>query len=264
MKEPVRVYGHLGELLQGRMGQGGPVALITLPSPALFLELLSADTAEHFLSTEQVKAVQQHCGRTEPAPFRLRTAMPIGAGAGASTAALLAIYRAFSPAPSLDDFSRMALALEGASDPLHVPEPERVLWASREGRVLAHLPPLPGLRIVGGFDGPGERTDPQDMNFPDIADLVAAWPAACESAAKIGDLVTRCSQRSMALRNRPGFESLSAIAERYGALGVSIAHTGSARGFLMRPEEDPAPLMAELTAVNFTYVHSFLIGDHHA
>lgn len=246
------------------MGPGGPVALVTLPSPLLFLELLRAEVSEHFLPTDLIIAALKHCGRTEPAPFRLHTAMPIGAGAGASTAALLAVYRAFSPVPDPEDFSRLALALEGASDPLHLPEPERVLWASREGRVLAHLPPLPRMRIVGGFDGPGEPTDPQDMNFPDIADLAAAWPAACENAAQIGALVTCCSQRSMALRGRPGFDRLCAIAERHGALGVSIAHTGSARGFLMPPKADPAPLLAELTAVNFTYVHSFLIGDHHA
>ncbi|RRH72050.1 propanediol utilization protein [Falsigemmobacter faecalis] len=264
MNATVRVYGHLGELLQGRVGSDGSLALITLPSPDLYLELQPAPAPEHFLPTEFITAALQHCGRTEAEPFRLRTAMPIGAGAGASTAALLAIYRAFSPKQTFEDFSALALALEGASDPLHLPAPERVLWASREGRVLAHLPPLPGLRIVGGFEGPGERTDPLDLNFPDIADLIAAWPAACQSAAQIGALVTRCSQRSMALRGKYGFERLYAIAERHGALGVSIAHTGSARGFLMLPEVDPTPLLQELTAVNFTYVHSFLIGEHHA
>ena len=28
----VTVHGHFGELLQGRLGPGGPVALVTLPS----------------------------------------------------------------------------------------------------------------------------------------------------------------------------------------------------------------------------------------
>ena len=35
MPVSVRVPGHFGELLQGRIGSDGPVALVTLPCPAL-------------------------------------------------------------------------------------------------------------------------------------------------------------------------------------------------------------------------------------
>jgi len=35
MTRSVRISGHFGELLQGRLGPQGPVALITLPCPVL-------------------------------------------------------------------------------------------------------------------------------------------------------------------------------------------------------------------------------------
>ena len=46
------------------------------------------------------------------------------------------------------------------------PEPARLLWAPREARALGALPPLPPLEIVGGFFGPGRRTDPATTTSP--------------------------------------------------------------------------------------------------
>ena len=71
------------------------------------------------------------------------------------------------------DLARACVAVEGASDPLMFPAPERLLWASRRAEVLETLPPLPSFDVLGGFFGPNRRTDPRDANFPDISDLMA-------------------------------------------------------------------------------------------
>src|SRR5690606_1232547 len=114
----------------------------------------------------------------------MRAAMPLGGGAGASAAALVALARLAAPDSRPDDVARACVAAEGASDPLMYAAPERMLWASRTGRKVAGLPALPAMEIVGGFFGPPRRTEAADQAFPDIADLVGGWTAA----AQAGDL----------------------------------------------------------------------------
>src|SRR3989338_2044615 len=115
-------------------------------------------------------------------------------------AALLSLGGMTDPA----ELAAACHALEGATDPLMFPDPARLLWASRQGRVLAQLPPLPRFDIIGGFFGPPRRTDPADLHFSDISDLVAAWPAACASLPAIAQLASESARRCLALRGPPG------------------------------------------------------------
>ena len=101
MSGEARVAGHFGEWLQGRLGPGGPVVLVTLPCPALAVTVrwepattlsiggpsacvLPAETARRLLD-----ALGLAGGRVTVAAD-----MPAGGGAGASTAALVALARA--------------------------------------------------------------------------------------------------------------------------------------------------------------------------
>jgi uncharacterized protein involved in propanediol utilization len=269
----VSVAGHFGELLQGRLGASGPLALITLPCPALLAHATAAGTADsrtprHFTLHQQGACALTH---TEAARFlraldlplqgrfTLRLDMPPGGGAGASTAARVALARAAGEY----DPARIAHACritEGASDPLMLPRPERLLWASREGRILAALPPLPRLQVLGGFFGPGQRTDPLDLNFPDISDLVARWPAACAAgAAAVAGLASLSATRTLAQRG-PHPDPTAALAARHGALGWAIAHTGAARALLFAPGMIPEGATADLRRAGFSRITAFRIG----
>lgn len=242
------ISGHFGELIQGRFHSGGPVALVTLPAPDLRVTARLAARgpfalrwlgAERPIAFRQIAALfRQLTGGAPRGRLTLRSGMPAGGGAGSSTAALVAVATAIAQTAGRPaDPNRLAelcLALEGASDPLMHAAAGRLLWAPRQARILAELPPPPALDIVGGFFGPGQRTDPGDERFADIADLVAAWGPIADrgDAAALAGLATESARRNAAVRGGPDPSPLLALAARFGALGIVAAHTGSARGLI--------------------------------
>lgn len=258
-----RVYGHFGELLQGRIGPFGPVALVTLPCSALWAEAHLAQSRSFAIYAPQkavsrpvLRGLLDSLGLPLQGRFALTLSMPLGGGAGASTAALLALALA-GGARRDAALEAAVLAVEGASDPLLRPAPERVLWASRHGVALADLPPLPRFEVLGGFFGPGQRTDPQDHDFPDISDLVAAWPGP--DLATMADLASQSARRTLALRG-PSHDPTEALARRHGALGFCIAHTGAARGLIFAPRSVPQGAVADLRAAGFSRITQFGCG----
>jgi len=260
------VAGHFGELLQGRLGEGGPLALVTLPAPRLRVAAriapgpfaLHCAGGERPLSAGAAAAMLRAvAGDAARGRILIRAGMPAGAGAGSSTAALLAVAAAAARStgrapPGPERLARLCLALEGATDPLMHAEPARLLWAPRSARALAALPALPPLEVVGGFLGPGRRTDPADLDFADVSDLVADWaPAAARGdLPRLAALATASAERNARRRGGPPLEPLLALAARVGALGVVAAHTGSARGLILAPGRgDPAAAAAGLRAL---------------
>lgn len=268
-----RAPGHFGEFLQGRLGPSGPVVLVTLPCPALGAEAAFRPGGPFAL----------HAGAASPLPplraarlaavllgaaqgrLRLRARAPAGGGAGASTAALLAAARAMLAAaaraePPPERLEALLLRLEGAVDPLARAAPAALLWAPREARALAGLPPPPSFTVVGGFAGPGLRTDPADRRFPDIADLLADWApaAAAGDRARLAALATASTRRTRALRGGRDLAALEALAAETGALGLVSAHTGSARGLLFAPGAgDPGAAAAGLRALGLSRILRF-------
>lgn len=258
-----RIFGHFGELMQGRIGPSGPVGLITLPCPVLWADAVRVPSSgfslhQNLLIVTRAKlhALLKSLKLLQSGKFRVTLTMPAGAGAGASTAALMALLLA---AGACDRRAIIAavLAEEGASDPLLFDAPERLLWASRQGKVLARLPTLPRFEVIGGFWGPGQRTDPNDNNFPDISDLLAQWPGA--DLAKMAHLASLSALRTLALRG-PQNDPTEVLARNLGALGFNIAHTGTARGLIFAPGKVPETAATALRAVGFSRITQFRSG----
>ena len=238
-----RVTGHFGEWLQGRFGPDGEVALVTLPCPVLGVEVrvedgpLGFDTDVPVMGQDGLVRFLEALGVPARGRFALRTEMIPGAGAGASTATLVALARAIlGPQATEERMAAACLTCEGASDPLMLACPERHLWASRRAQVLQSTGRLPEAEIVGGLWGDPQRTDPTDVDFPDITDLFSDWVAAVEA----GDLAAMAalastSARRTTERRGPAGDPSAQIAERLGALGVARAHTGSARAMIFAP-----------------------------
>lgn len=266
---PVRIAGHFGEFLQGRLGASGPVALVTLPCPALALEawhrpgrgLRIHGSGQSLVTPERARRFLDRLGLGLSGAVRLRAAMPAGGGAGASTATLVALARLAGSSDGPDALARACVASEGASDPLMFPGAERLLWASREARVLRRLPALPRLDVIGGFFGPARRTDPLDTNFPDIDDLIAPWIAAARrrQAAALAELAGVSAARTLALRGPEG-DPTEALARELGAAGLAIGHTGSARGLLFVPGGIPDRAAQALHAAGMTGIVRFRVG----
>ena len=106
---------------------------------------------------------------------------------------------------------------------------------------------------MGGFSGPIRRTEAADLHFPDISDLIPRWILAARSqdVAQLAKLSTISAQRTLDLRG-PADDPILGLAQRLGALGVVIAHTGSARGLIFARGQIPANGRAALIAAGLT------------
>lgn len=265
----IRVAGHFGELMQGRVGPLGPVALITLPCPALTVVarlqlgaglaiddgdqgLLSLDRAQSFLKTLDLSLSGQ---------VDLHAEMPVGGGAGASTAALVALARLAGYCGRADVLAAACIASEGASDPLMFARPEQQLWASRVGQTLADLPPLPRFEVIGGFYGRPHRTDANDSAFPDITSLIPQWVAAAQARdlPTLAVLASQSANRTLRMRQSQ-MDPTAALANQLGALGHVIAHTGSARGLIFLPGAVPARAKTVLRDSGLRGIVQFIAG----
>ena len=254
---PLRVAGHFGELMQGRLGVGGPLALISLPCPVLSVSVGGRDAG--LLGPRRVQALCAALGLAVPGVLpALSASMPPGGGAGSSTAALVALARWLGFDGPPEALARACVQAEGASDPLMLPRPERLLFAPREGRVIEALPPLPRFEVLGGFLGEGQRTRADDQDFPDIADLVARWRLGPDLPT-MAALASESAARTLALRG-PAGDPTAALADTLGAAGWIIAHTGSARGLIFAPGAVPAGAEGSLRAAGFTRVLRFTGG----
>lgn len=256
----LRVAGHFGELVQGRIGPQGPLALISLPCPALWVEC-SPDGPEHetLIGPNRFAALCRALNVPIPGKRPTLTAtMPPGGGAGSSTAGLVALARSMGFSGTPRELARICAQIEGASDPLMFANAERLLFAPREGRVLETLPALPRFEVVGGFFGPVQRTDPVDLAFPDIADLLTTWRNIMDLPT-MAALASTSAQRTLALRGPRG-DPTERLALDLGALGWMIAHTGNARGLIFRPGAVPGATKDRLRDAGFDGVLTFSAG----
>lgn len=251
----IRVAGHFGEWLQGRLGPEGPLVLVTVACPALGVRVCEAGGS--LLPGPVRERFAAALGRPLSAA-RLSADMPPGGGAGASTAALLALARASGVAMPPARLARACLAAEGATDPLMHDAPDALLWAPREARALSGLPPMPPCEIVGGFRGAPVATDPADLGFPDVADLVRPWRQERGLAAR-ARLAAESARRTDCLRG-PADDPMAELARELGALGRVRAHTGSARGLVFAPGTVPDGAEAALAEAGLTGLLRFRTG----
>lgn len=248
----MRVAGHFGEWLQGLVE--GEVALVTLPCPALAAHVtrIAEGAALSAPGVPNPQRLLRALGLPVEGRYEIRLDMPPGGGAGASTAALVALARAAGARADPETLAAACLAAEGAVDPLMRPAPDTCLWAPRAARALRALPPPPPAEVVGGFLGRGERTDPGDRAFADMSGLIEPWIEACAA----GDL-PRCaalaaaSATASAATRGPHRDPTRDLARDLGALGWARAHTGSARALIFAPGTAPRHAEAALAEAGY-------------
>lgn len=234
---PVVVAAHFGEWLQGRLGPDGPIVLVTLQCPHFQVSApgpvappFPAHVLTRFAADLDLPALPAGVARN----------FPLGIGAGASTATLVALARAAGYTGPPEALARACLRAEGASDPLMFPNPGGLLWASRRGRVLREMLAPPRATILGGLWGDPVLTDAKDDRFDDVHDLADDW---CQSAprgdlARSAALASESARRCTAHRGTP--DPMPDLARDLNAMGVVRAHTGSARGLVFAPGTLPA------------------------
>ena len=261
-----RVSGHFGEWLQGRVGPSGPVALITLPCPALGARVQRRDGAlevsggARVLDTVRLAAFLERLGARQEGTWEIALDAPPGAGTGMSSASLTAVAQVTGVSDG-NAVLRACLAVEGATDPVMLKRPDTHLWASREGRSLLRLEAPPAAEIVGGYWGPPLRTDAGDGAFPDIADLLAPWVEAVAAGdlAGVADIASTSARRTTAMRGPEG-DPTERLAREVGAIGHVRAHTGSVRGLVFAPGTVPEEVGKVLSRAGYDGVMRFSTG----
>jgi uncharacterized protein involved in propanediol utilization len=248
---PIRLPCHFGEWLQGRIGEAGPLALITLmphgvsvwakgePAPRPICRAVTHGAMDPQLLTRFATGLGQPLNTR----ITLRLPYPPGLGTGMSTAGLLALAHLsgrFTP----DDLAQACVEAEGASDPLMHPHPDRLLWASRQGRILAHLPAVPRAHLLTGFYGPARPTNRSDQDYDDISDLIPHWRSTTTLADKAA-LATQSASRCLARRG-PANDPTPQLTRDLGALGWAMSHSGAARALIFAPGTLPAHGVAAL------------------
>lgn len=251
------VIAHFGEWLQGRFGPEGPIVLTTLPCPALQVSAPGDDTPP--FAPDVLARFAARLGLVS-LPEGVTRNFAAGIGGGASTAALIALARAAGYDGAPERLAAACIEVERASDPLMFAKPDRVLWASRQGRVLRDMPAPPRAAILGGRWGAPVRTDAGDDNFADISDLVDDWDRAarCADLPRLAALASESAHRCRAARGPA--DPMAELARDLGALGNTRAHTGSLRGLVFAPGTIPAHGPAALREAGLTGVMSFETG----
>lgn len=247
----VTVHGHFGEYLQGRLGPAGPLCLVTVPCrrTGLRAELRGGG------GPGAQAGFLRRLGLAGRGEIVIAPLSPPGAGTGISTATLIAVARLHGWRGPAGRLMAACVAEEGASDPLGFASPGRLLWASREGQILSRMPRMPNHDILGGYFGAPRVTDPADTDFPDIADLVAAWRKA-RGLRGFAALASESARRCLHRRG-PAGDPTEELARRLGAVGFLIAHTGAARGLIFPRGKVPVGAASALRAAGMTGLMRF-------
>lgn len=247
------VQGHLGELVQGQLN--GALALVTLPCHKVQVQARLADRPSLLPLVTRMAA---RLGQPDAA-VEILANVPAGCGAGVSTASALATLRLLVPNLSPEVESAHLLAVEGAVDPLAFTANPPRIWASRRAETMAILPEFPMLVAVGGFDGPGQQTNPADLNFPDMAEAFALLHHP--SPENIGRAASLSALANQQRNPRPNWAAAQALAAETGALGIAVAHTGAALSLLFTPDAPGIPrAQAGLAALGLIHVMRFAFG----
>ena len=265
---PTRVHGHFGEWIQGRLGPDGPVVLVTMTCDVLFVEatfepavtLGLTHAGQAAITRDQLRSLLSGSGRPVSGNFHVTGNVPLGVGAGASTAWLVSLARAAGVAEN--DIAAACLRVEKATDPLMLQKADRVLWSSRSAEVSAQFSAPPRCEIVGGYFGDPIKTNAGDTCFADISDLIGAWQEATHRGdlAALAGLASEAADRTTRLRGPKG-DPTAAVAKRLGALGYARAHTGSARALIFPPEAAPFDAENVLEQAGITGAFRFFTGS---
>jgi L-threonine kinase len=267
-------YGSVGELLQGFTGAGEPFH-VTLPASwqaSCRAEVEPADDWE--IAAPPGRHKMRHAARltgalVSSAPLRVVlhdhvNPIPVGRGCASSTADVLATIRAVAAACGVhleaaqqarlcsEVESSDGLAYEGMAAVNH-----------QTGRLVRALPWTPQFEIVVVL--PDEDLETSSVSFTGKVSagrvfdrLLANLVDACErhDARAIAETATASALMNQLWVQNPLLVPLLDRAQMVGALGVAVAHTGTAAAWLFAPGEGrEADLAASTLTRDLGQVH---------
>ncbi|EUB98301.1 GHMP kinase [Rhizobium sp. CF080] len=263
-----KAIAHHGELLQGVFEDAGGQllrGLVSLPCPALTSIATFAPNER-----DEVTVSPTFCEKARRAAsqslvtfarvrtgghLRLVTNIPIGRGMGSSTADVLASIHAvldyLGIVTTTESIMRIAVDAETACDSTLFKQ-QAVLFAQRDGIVLeAFRKPIPSLNIVSVDMAPASTVSTLEFQpaqyEPGEVEIFRPLRSLLRRAIDTGDVLSlgRVATASAWINERflpkPRLRELQAIAMRYGASGLQVAHSGTIAGLLFDPVDARTP-----------------------
>ena len=257
--------GHHGELVQGLFEDDGAQlrrALVSLPcrqlrSKARFV----ANDADQVVVLPASREKARRAAQLTLCAFGRHAAggdlvidsnIPLGRGMGSSTAdvlaSILAVLNCLKIDAASDEVMRLAVSAETACDSTLFKQ-QAVLFAHRDGIVLeAFRKPLPPIDFISIDTTPNMTVDTLEFAPAryDHLEIETFRPlrSLLRTAIKNGDtgMLGRVATASARINERflpkPRLTEIEAIGDRFGAIGVQVAHSGTVVG-LMFDGRDP-------------------------
>lgn len=199
------------------------------------------------------RALKMWAAEQWTASLEIRSSIPIGKGMASSTADIAAAVAATALAlgrePEPEEIARLAVEIEPTDSTIF---PALTVFDHRHGRFHASLGTPPPLQVVVVDWGGRIDTEAYNRTF-DLADKTRRQgPFVAEALGLIqsgieeqrGDLIAAGASLSAFLHQsilyKPHLGALAAMAREHGALGVTVAHSGTVAGFLFERIEERA------------------------
>lgn len=252
-----------GELFQGQVEDETSAlrrCLVSLPCRALYSEVTFQPGTNGALcitpphKKKARKAVELTLSHLHASgaggEISVQSSVPEAKGCGSSTADCVAAVIAAADAVSVqlpeEDIARLVVEAEVASDNFMFHR--AVLFAHREGVVLEdYARRFPRLEVLGIDTAPEGHVEtlkypPAEYSWRQLQSFCTLTGALRRAVRKndirlLGRVATASSNINQEFLPKPMFMEIRQIAEHAGALGVSVAHSGTVLSILLDPED---------------------------
>jgi uncharacterized protein involved in propanediol utilization len=264
-------HAHHGELLQGQISneKGYPRrCLMTLPCEGFYSEVsffpdssgeLRVDPAHKEKTRRTVELLfgyleYHEAGGLIQVSSNIEECKGYGSSTADCVAGALAAADAFRLRLPEEDIAQLIVQAEQASD--NVMFSNAVLFAHREGIVIEdYAKPVPEIEMLG-IDTEPEGTintlgytpvsySRKEVQYFEM--LVAALKRAIRTQDRqlLGCIATASANINEQFLPKPGYKEIQALAERMGALGVAVAHSGTVVSIMLDPTDEKLEWKAE-------------------
>jgi uncharacterized protein involved in propanediol utilization len=256
-------YAQHGELFQGQIeDEYGKLrrCLVSLPCTSLYARarfepdlsgVLEGVPTEKSKALRAVQVVLEYLAASRIGGLlEIQSNVPEGKGYGSSTADCAAAAQAASRSIGVEltanETARLVVRAEVASD--NFMHDHAVLFAQREGVVLEdYHHPLPEVEVLGIDTDDNATIDtlafaPAEYSWCEIESFKTVL-AALRRAVRhrdielLGRVATASATINQRFLSKPLFNEVNALAQRAGALGVGVAHSGTVLSLLLAPND---------------------------
>ena len=236
MRLTVKVPGSCGEFVQGMLN--GEPFLITCPVNLFTTVTISDESDEQiglgWKAEAMLNKILEYLGsKTFDFGIALESELPIGKGMASSSADIAAVGKATALALGNDLKAEEIAGLAASIEPTDgVFYDGIVVMNPLNGQILSRINPQPGYKIaVFDFGGNVDTLDFKRRSNFNLAELPDRFDL---------NMATASALANQEILPKPQLEDIIHLANSFGALGVTTAHTGTVIGVIFAEDTNQA------------------------